>query len=122
MPETEDRVQLALDQIAVAPRMERMATLFGAAAEMAGSEAWRSRDMTTRCIACRHTTDCARVLGAADADTTMAGFCPNVGHFRTLAARRDGASNLMAPVSAECLTWPDREAGWDRRCDSPFDN
>lgn len=122
MPQTQDRVQHALDQIAVAPRMERMATLFGAAEAMQDTETWRNRDMVERCLGCRHTDHCARVLGARQAGPEMAGFCPNAGHFRSLAARLRSGAIFMASGDDERLTWPDREADWDRRCDSHSDS
>lgn len=120
--ETRDLVQQAMDQITVAPRMARMAELFSAAEAMPAAEPWRSRDMVARCLACRHTDHCAQVLCAGKSDAALTAFCPNTGHFRTLAARlRDGAI-FVASGEDQRLTWPDREAGWDRRCDSHSDS
>jgi hypothetical protein len=78
--------------------------------------------MTERCVSCRHTAECARVLCTPDAEPVLAGFCPNVGHFRTLASRLRDGSIFVAPATEDRLTWPEREAAWDHRCDSPSDS
>jgi hypothetical protein len=48
-----DPLTRALRQIAVAPRLERMAALFGADDAMTRIEGWRSDEMDALCAECR---------------------------------------------------------------------
>lgn len=86
MTTTDDPMTRALRQIAVAPRMERMADLFGVAGALTRIERWRSDEMDARCAQCRRKPDCDALLSDRRAHPDDAGFCPNRDHFRLIAA------------------------------------
>ncbi|WP_413877066.1 DUF6455 family protein [Albidovulum sp.] len=83
----DDRLARALRQIAVGPRMARMAALFDTGDAMPLIEGWRSDEMDARCTDCRHRAACDALLADRNAHPDDAGFCPNHGHFREIAAR-----------------------------------
>jgi hypothetical protein len=82
-----DPLTRALRQIAVAPRLERMAALFGADDAMTRIEGWRSDEMDALCAECRRKAACDALLADRGAHPDDTGFCPNHGHFREIAAR-----------------------------------
>lgn len=71
----------------VAPRMERMARLFGIGDTAALFERWRNYDMVQACAACPHKRRCDQLLHSGNARPDEAGFCPNSDHYRTVATR-----------------------------------
>lgn len=79
-------IDRALLHIEVAPRISRMAELFGVRDALPEIERWRGDEMAAACAACPHRVECAALLRSADARADGAGFCPNLAHFRAIAA------------------------------------
>lgn len=77
---------------AVARRMGRMATIFGAGRTVSLAERWRRDDMMSNCVSCDARRACKTAQRRTDIRPDDVDFCPNAENYRLLASRCGVAS------------------------------